>query len=92
MRVLLNMTDLKGNRIMLENRKGKSKWVSSVTGEPVHVEEIALEHYDQLGWKGYHCENGILTTLYSLLFWDIIFLDVPGVFQNPFQGTYYPQV
>ncbi len=28
-----------------------------------------------------------MTTLFGLLFWDILFLDVPGVFESPFQSA-----
>ena len=33
-----------------------------------------------------HCEGGLWTTLYGILFWDILFADVEGAFQTPFQG------
>jgi hypothetical protein len=37
-------------------------------------------------WKAVHSENSALTTLFALLFFDIIFLDtIPGVFVSPFQ-------
>jgi Fanconi-associated nuclease 1 len=50
------------------------------------VEEIALQYYvSNEGWKGFHVENGIMATLFSLLFWDILFAGVPGVFQTPYQ-------
>ncbi len=32
-----------------------------------------------------HSETSILTTLFALLFWDIIFWDVPGAFETPYQ-------
>jgi Fanconi-associated nuclease 1 len=33
----------------------------------------------------FHSETQILTTLFGLLFWDIIFAQVPGAFETPFQ-------
>ena len=37
-------------------------------------------------WIGrLHSESRILTTIFSLLFWDIIFADVPGAFETPYQ-------
>ena len=33
----------------------------------------------------FHAETRILTTIFSLLFWDIIFADVPGAFETPYQ-------
>ena len=29
----------------------------------VSVEELCLEHYENLGWKGFHSENGVVTTI-----------------------------
>ncbi|KAJ3287239.1 hypothetical protein HK104_008708 [Borealophlyctis nickersoniae] len=55
-------------------------------GENVHVEELALQYYRRKGWKGLHAENSIVTTLFGLLFWDILFDDtVPAVFSSPHQ-------
>ncbi|KAI8847192.1 hypothetical protein BC829DRAFT_490871 [Chytridium lagenaria] len=52
------------------------------------VEDLALHHYSKTGWVGHHSENSIITTLFGLLFWDIIFDDtVPGVFVSPFQDA-----
>lgn len=51
----------------------------------VSVEEYALEHYFRLGYKGHHTESRILSTIYGLLFWEIIFLPVPGAFETPYQ-------
>lgn len=33
----------------------------------------------------FHSESRILTTIFALLFWDIIFADVPGAFETPHQ-------
>ncbi|KAK1221684.1 hypothetical protein PQX77_015514 [Marasmius sp. AFHP31] len=33
-----------------------------------------------------HSETSILTTIFALLFWDIIFADVPGAFEAKFQA------
>ena len=51
----------------------------------VGVEQLCLEQYEEEGWKGFHSENSIVTTLFAMLFWDIIFLPIPGVFQTAFQ-------
>ncbi|EDN08153.1 conserved hypothetical protein [Histoplasma mississippiense (nom. inval.)] len=37
------------------------------------------------GWKGFHCESGIVRTLFGYLFYDILYAYVPNVFQTPFQ-------
>ncbi|KAI9351158.1 hypothetical protein DFJ73DRAFT_379247 [Zopfochytrium polystomum] len=58
------------------------------TADGVHVEQFALAWWSRDGWKGFHSENSIVTTLFGLLFWDIIFDDTqPGVFSNPFQDA-----
>jgi fanconi-associated nuclease 1 len=56
-------------------------------GTPLHVsvEEVCLSHYRSQGWKGYHSEGGILRTLFAYLFFDILFIYIPNVFQTAFQ-------
>ncbi|KAL2166259.1 hypothetical protein VTG60DRAFT_3072 [Thermothelomyces hinnuleus] len=51
----------------------------------VSVEEMCLSYYRSQGWKGYHSEGGILRTIFAYLFFDVLFLYVPNVFQTPFQ-------
>ncbi|KAK7057582.1 Fanconi-associated nuclease [Favolaschia claudopus] len=64
---------------------GKSYWKGK-DGLPIYVEDRALEYYDEVhGMKGFHSETQILTTLFGLLFWEIIFAPVPGAFETPFQ-------
>jgi Fanconi-associated nuclease 1 len=50
-------------------------------------EALAIIHYQSLGWDGVHCESGAFTMLFALVFWDILFCHVPGVFQTPFQTS-----
>ncbi|KAK7426203.1 hypothetical protein QQZ08_007370 [Neonectria magnoliae] len=49
------------------------------------VEEMCLSHYRSQGWKGYHAEGGIIRTLFAYLFYDILFLYIPNVFQTAYQ-------
>ncbi|KAJ6593456.1 VRR-NUC domain-containing protein [Mycena capillaripes] len=64
---------------------GKSLWRGK-DGGPVNVETRALEYYEaEFGFKGFHSETQILTTLFGLLFWEIIFAQVPGAFETPWQ-------
>ncbi|KAF8912179.1 VRR-NUC domain-containing protein [Gymnopilus junonius] len=62
---------------------GKSSWQGR--DGIVNVETVALEHYENQGYTGFHSETRLLTTIFGLLFWDIIFADVPGAFETPFQ-------
>jgi Fanconi-associated nuclease 1 len=56
-------------------------------GKPLHVsvEEMCLSYYRSQGWKGYHSEGGILRTLFAYLFFDILFVYIPNVFQTAYQ-------
>ncbi|WKE66475.1 VRR-NUC domain-containing protein [Gallaecimonas kandeliae] len=45
------------------------------------VELKALQYFQ----AGVHGENQLLTGLFGLLFWDIVFAPVPGAFFHPFQ-------
>ena len=53
------------------------------------VEGFALSHYnapEHGGWShGIHCEGGVWTTLFGLVMWDALFMDVPDAFQTQFQ-------
>ncbi|KAJ1343668.1 hypothetical protein BSLG_001743 [Batrachochytrium salamandrivorans] len=42
---------------------------------PIFVEDLALQYFVKQGWKGIHAENSIITTLFGILFWDILFDD-----------------
>jgi len=41
-----------------------------------------------LGWYGSHFEGSELQSIFGLLMWDIIFAEIPDVFQTPFQVLY----
>ncbi|PON27488.1 hypothetical protein TGAM01_v203869 [Trichoderma gamsii] len=57
----------------------------SDSGGECTVEEMCLSHFQSQGWKGYHAEGGIIRTLFAYLFYDIMFLYIPNVFQTAFQ-------
>ncbi|TFK54629.1 hypothetical protein OE88DRAFT_1653035 [Heliocybe sulcata] len=65
---------------------GKSIWYGR-DQEEVTVEVLALQYYESLGYRGYHSEGSIVRTLFGLLFWDIIFADIPGAFETPYQSA-----
>ncbi|KAF8647479.1 hypothetical protein AX16_006684 [Volvariella volvacea WC 439] len=64
--------------------KGKSVWKGK-GGEEVTVEICALQYYESHGFKGFHSETSVLTTIFGLLFWDILFADIQGAFETRFQ-------
>lgn len=51
------------------------------------VEELVLAHFVDQGWLGFHCEGSIFRFLFALCFWDILFDEVPDVFQTPFHSA-----
>eukprot|EP01080_Neovahlkampfia_damariscottae_P006638 gene6638-10803_t len=63
------------------------------------VEDLVIQHYDEKGFDSYHTESSIFVTIFGLLFWDIIYMDIPCVFQTKFQTSpldfrtiaFYPQ-
>ncbi|KIP06053.1 hypothetical protein PHLGIDRAFT_128521 [Phlebiopsis gigantea 11061_1 CR5-6] len=78
---------LQNDKVTIEVPKpltGKSIWKGS-NDEEIDVEIFALEHYQSKGYKGLHSEGRVLTTLFSLLFFDIIFTPIPGAFETPYQ-------
>lgn len=64
----------------------RTLWLDeSHSGGECTVEEMCLSHFRSQGWKGYHAEGGIIRTLFAYLFYDILFLYIPNVFQTAFQ-------
>ncbi|KAJ2754216.1 hypothetical protein H4S06_003614, partial [Coemansia sp. BCRC 34490] len=74
-----------GVRIKDNTRRGPSLWDGD-DQVPCSVEELALWRYRALGFHGIHSENSMATTLFSLLFWDIIFHPVMGVLDTEYQS------
>ncbi|KIJ16849.1 hypothetical protein PAXINDRAFT_98635 [Paxillus involutus ATCC 200175] len=69
---------------MTDEQKGKSIWAGR-NGEEFTVEALALQRYEEQGYKGVHCETRVIAMLFGLLFWDIIFASVPGAFETAYQ-------
>ncbi|KAI6045618.1 hypothetical protein EDC04DRAFT_3104166 [Pisolithus marmoratus] len=69
-----------------EERSGKSRW-EGLNGDELTVEALALQRYEQQGYKGVHCETRIIAMIFGLLFWDIIFAPIPGAFETPYQAA-----
>ncbi|KAH9945856.1 uncharacterized protein BXZ73DRAFT_86110 [Epithele typhae] len=55
--------------------------------EEVNVETFALQYYEAQGCRGFHCEGRIVTTLFGLLFWDVLFAPVAGAFETLYQAA-----
>ncbi|KAI6783766.1 Fanconi-associated nuclease-like protein [Emericellopsis cladophorae] len=64
----------------------KTIWLDELdSGGECSVEEMCLSKFRQDGWKGYHAEGGIIRTLFAYLFYDVLFVYIPNVFQTAFQ-------
>lgn len=64
----------------------KTIWLDELdSGAECSVEDMCLSHFRAEGWKGYHSEGRIVRTLFAYLFYDILFLYIPNVFQTAFQ-------
>ncbi|EQB45946.1 hypothetical protein CGLO_15095 [Colletotrichum gloeosporioides Cg-14] len=64
----------------------KTIWVDELEeGGECSVEEMCLSSYRSQGYKGFHAEGGIVRTLFAYLFYDILFLYIPNVFQTAYQ-------
>ncbi|KAJ1726934.1 hypothetical protein LPJ61_004863, partial [Coemansia biformis] len=74
-----------GVRVRDAARRGPSVWIGD-DAAPCSVEQLALWRYKHDGYDGVHSENAIATTLFALLFWDIIFYPLPGVLDNEYQS------
>ena len=57
-----------------EQKSSSKKAKYNYNSKELFVEEIAIEYYQNLGYTAIWGENFYWETLYSLLFWDIIFM------------------
>ncbi|OJD12587.1 hypothetical protein AJ78_06848 [Emergomyces pasteurianus Ep9510] len=81
-----NKPGSKENVNSLSRRGRPTVWVDEREGGgECRVENMCLSWYRDNGWKGFHCESGIVRTLFGYLFYDVLFTYVPNVFQTPFQ-------
>ncbi|KAI9684186.1 MAG: hypothetical protein M1829_003456 [Trizodia sp. TS-e1964] len=77
---------LHGGDTETKRRSGKTVWIDEFgDGAECSVEEMCLSYYRSRGWKGFHSEGGILRTLFAYLFYDVLFLFIPNVFQTAYQ-------
>ncbi|KAK6544032.1 hypothetical protein TWF694_000746 [Orbilia ellipsospora] len=78
-----------GTRVRDESGEGPKMGQKTVwkleSGEEGSVEEMCLERYRSEGWKGFHCEGGIIKTIFAYLMFDVLFLPLPNIFQTEFQ-------
>jgi Fanconi-associated nuclease 1 len=63
---------------------GKKALYKSRAGQAITIEQLALEQYSLAGCKGLWSENGYWWAIMSLLFWDVIYAKLPGVYTPQF--------
>ncbi|CZR50535.1 uncharacterized protein PAC_00408 [Phialocephala subalpina] len=69
-----------------KQRSTKTIWVDEAEGGgECSVEAMCLSDYRLRGYKGYHAEGGIIRTLFAYLFYDVLFVYIPNVFQTAYQ-------
>ncbi len=68
----------------LESGPGKAMYRGQ-DDQVLTIEQLALTRYGQLGYKGLWTENQYWWAIMSLLFWDVVFARIPGVFTPVFE-------
>jgi len=59
---------------------------SSAAGKTLsNVEGFVMSYYEEKGFVGVHDEGSSVATLFVLLFWDVLFMDVSGAFLSSYQ-------
>ncbi|KIL90777.1 hypothetical protein FAVG1_05472 [Fusarium avenaceum] len=79
---------IKKDIIVKPGRQASTKtiWFDALDSqEECNVEAMCLSQYRSEGWKGYHAEGGIIRTLFAYLFYDVLFIYIPNVFQTAYQ-------
>ncbi|DBA00069.1 TPA: hypothetical protein N0F65_003735 [Lagenidium giganteum] len=72
----------------LNRQMGEKSRFIGYDDEPCTVEQLASQHYrNKGGWYAVHEEGRVITNLFGLLLWDIMFAEVADVFQTPFQAS-----
>ena len=71
---------------------GKSIFVFGEQGKDekllCSVEEFVRESYRKKGFtQGIHAEGSVVNTIFTILFWDVLYYDVPDVFRTPHQSV-----
>ncbi|KAJ7436212.1 hypothetical protein FB451DRAFT_1307685 [Mycena latifolia] len=76
---------LEAVRIVVDNEKKKNSLWRTQDDEVVPIEKLVSQHYEETGFGSISAGSCFFTTLFTLLFWDIIFMPVDGAFDTHFQ-------
>lgn len=67
---------------------GEAAWSRAQVDGTGSVEQVALWHYMQRGWRvGLHLENSLPLTIFALILWDALFEALPGVMDSAAQDA-----
>jgi hypothetical protein len=73
-------------RRSLQKGKGRTLYLTA-DGQHVTIEQLALEHYRSEGYDGLWSENTYWWQIMTLLYWDVVYAQLPGVF-DPRMGPF----
>jgi len=68
------------------SNKGKAKFLG-FSGQPLFVEQVALEDYEKRGYVGLWSANEFWWAIMTLLFWDVIYAPVKGAVSFAINGS-----
>jgi len=63
--------------------RGKARYLNP-DGDSLFVEQVALKHYSSSGYRGLWSENVYWWQLATLLYWDVVYKELPGVYEPEF--------
>ena len=75
-----------GGRVRAPRAWRPATTVLTLADDGARVERAARDYYARSG-SCYWLENGLVRAALGLFAWDIVFLDVPGAFFNPYQSA-----
>ncbi|WP_448215638.1 VRR-NUC domain-containing protein [Endozoicomonas sp. 2B-B] len=77
---------LRGEKTLRKQSRFSEKRLS-LADSSERVEFQVQKHFQNNGWKTFYVENTLICGLAGLLFWDILFADIPDAFFHPFQSA-----
>lgn len=85
---VFQIKDVEGEVVEVEDEINSHDEVQA--GGTAQLKDFQTVHYQEVinedaGWQGWHCEGGILRTLFGVCMWDVLFADLPHVFLTAYQ-------
>ncbi|KEQ14080.1 VRR-NUC domain-containing protein [Endozoicomonas numazuensis] len=77
---------LRGEKALRKQSRFSEKRLS-LPDNSERVELQVQKHFQNEGWEAFYVENTLICGLAGLLFWDILFNDIPDAFFHPFQSA-----